>query len=128
MKPVSVFLYFAGLYILLFFLDWLKATVFLTHYHNLILQLKTLALVLGGVAIMWYTLPRNVFTKFIIVYSILWVIYIILKIAIHKTESYSEGTTNNILSYYLYYTQLISPLPFILYWLVARVYQANEEE
>jgi hypothetical protein len=129
MKPGKVFFYFAIFYACLLLLDWLKATIFLVHFHSAILKLKEIILVGGGLLLMKITLPsKKAFTAFALIYSILLVIYYLLKVLIHYAPHGTAETISNILNQYLLYTELMTPLPFIIYWIVVKVYEEQNKK
>jgi hypothetical protein len=124
MKPVRVILYFLVFYICLLILDWLKGIIFPIYHHGLFVRIKTVTLIVGGILIMRYTLSKKVFNKFAAIYIILWLIYFLLELFVH----YGPGIMSELLIQYLFYTQLMTPLPFIIYWIVATAYEEQSKK
>lgn len=126
MKSVKAFLLLMlALYIILFFLDYLKSYVFPIghHSHYFIVWLKTFLMVVAGVFIMKITLENKIFKTFILIYSSLWVIYYLLK-WITKFAGPAEDTfsSNKVMLLYLSITQLLTPFPFFFFWILNRVF------
>lgn len=131
MKPVKVFLLLMmALYACLFFLDWLKSTLSLGADHSFLIRFQTIFLIVAGVAIMKFTLPKNAFSTFIVLYASVWAAYFLVKLSIIASGgALTNGThTNTILSVYLKFTQVITPFPFFAFWLLNRVYLMHSEE
>jgi hypothetical protein len=126
MKPYRVFIYFLGLFICLLFLDWLKASSFLVQFHSIITPVKNITLVVGGMLIMKYTLSPKAFKNFCFVYAFLWLIYILIRLSFHKAGNETAGSNKALMSY-LHYTQLLTILPFIIYWFIVKAFENNEQ-
>lgn len=126
MKSVKSFIiYITVLYLCLLLIDWLKATYFAVNYHSFFIWFKTLFLVTGGIAIMYITLQRSFFKTFLIIYLPCWFLYFLLKkllplngIQIAGIQFYS----NELMASFLNFTQLYTPLPFLVFWLLNRVF------
>lgn len=131
MKSVKVFLLaMVLLYIGLFIFDYLKAVTFpLLHpYHSKIIFLKTVFMVLGGIGIMKLTLEYRVFKIFISIYAVLWIIYYAIKLIANLRGDQSSTSTfssANIMLFYLYITQLLTPFPFFFFWMINRVFSST---
>lgn len=126
MKPVKVFiLYIVLFYFILFIFDWLKATYFAVNYHSLVIWLKTFFLVAGGILIMYLTLEKSFFKTFLVIYLACWFLYFLLE----KFLPYNgvsllnkQYGSNKILEVFLNATQLYTPLPFLVFWILNRVF------
>lgn len=126
MKPVKVFiLYIVLFYFILFIFDWLKATYFAVNYHSLVIWLKTFFLVAGGILIMYLTLEKSFFKTFLVIYLSCWFLYFLLE----KFLPYNgvsllnkQYGSNKILEVFLNATQLYTPLPFLVFWILNRVF------
>ncbi len=126
MKGVKAFvLLMLGLYGCLLVIDYLKAFVYPVHHHGILIWIKTVLLVAGGTFIMYLTLDRKMFRIFIVCYIALWVLYYILKTLVSKLGGVANENSlnlNEILVFYLNITQLITPFPFFLFWVINRVF------
>lgn len=129
MKSVKVFLLaMLLLYIGMFVFDYLKAVTYPLNHpkHALIIWLKTLFMVAGGIGIMKLTLEKRVFKTFISIYIVLWIIYYIIKwIAKLPGDQSVEHTfsANKVMLFYLSITQLLTPFPFFFFWVLNRVFK-----
>ena len=132
MKSVKSFIiYITVLYLCLLLIDWLKATYFAVDYHSFFIWFKTLFLVAGGIAIMYMTLEKSFFKTFLIIYLPCWLLYFLLKhflpvngIQIAGSQFYS----NELMASFLNFTQLYTPLPFLVFWLLNRVFVVAAKE
>lgn len=126
MKPVKVFVFHIVLfYLILFLFDWLKATYFAINHHSLLIWLKTFFLVAGGIAIMYMNLEKNFFKTFLIIYLICWFLYFLLeKFLPYNGVSLlnNQYGSNKTLEFFLNVTQLYTPLPFLVFWILNRVF------
>ncbi len=109
-------------YSVLFVLDWMKATIFAVEYHSFFVWFKTFFLVAGGTLIMYFTIQKPIFKTFLIVYLSLWLIYFFLKKVLPHSGIEDLAFQGKIESFYQNITQLFTPLPFIIFWLLNRVF------
>ncbi len=126
MKSVKIFLLcMLLLYAGLLGFDYLKAVVFPVKHHSLFIWLKSVFLVVGGIAVMKITLEKRVFKIFILIYVSLWIIYYILKWVAKFPDQPTEFTfaANKVMLFYLSITQLLSPFPFFFFWMLNRVFR-----
>lgn len=125
MKGAKAFiLLMLGLYACLLTLDYLKAFVFPVQHHGILIWSKTAVLVAGGILIMRLTLETRTFRLFIVCYLGLWIGYYVLKTVVSKFGGEANENSvnlNNVLVVYLNVTQLITPFPFFLFWVINRV-------
>ncbi len=132
MKSVKAFvIYILLFYLILFLFDWLKATFFAVEYHSFLIWFKTFFLVAGGIAIMFITLDKNFFKTFLAIYLSCWFIYFLLQ----KFLPYNgmsilnhQYGTNKMLAIFLNATQLYTPLPFLVFWILNRVFFMQEKK
>lgn len=126
LRPASIFIIcMLVLFACLGIFDWLKSTIFRINHHGLVIIAKSAFLLIGGIFSMWLTMNRIAFRKFLLVYGIVWGIYLVLRVfekisgyfSIFKGFNFSEAGAN-----YIQYVQLLTPFPFILFWVIARVY------
>lgn len=128
MKSVKAFLLcMLLLYIILFVFDYLKTVVYPVDHHSLIIWLKTFFLVTGGTFIMWLTVEKRVFKTFLVIYLLLWAVYYIIKVIAKFPNQLSEAAlmANKAMLFYLNITQLVTPFPFFLFWMVNRVFKGD---
>lgn len=74
---------------------------------------------------MYLTLDQKMFKVFIVVYLSLWIVYKVIQwIVLKSGAAINENTvsSNNLLLAYLNITQLITPFPFFLFWVLNRVF------
>lgn len=123
MKQANLFVFgIIFFYIILFVLDWMKATIFAVEYHSFFVWFKTFFLVAGGTLIMYFTIQKPFFKTFLIVYLSLWFIYFILKKVLPNIGVEDLAFQSRIEVFYQNITQLFTPLPFIVFWLLNRVF------
>lgn len=122
MKQAKTFIaYIIILYACLFLIDYLKATIFLQYHHALLVKLKTIVLIVYGVLIMRITLLRSLFKFFLYCYGMLWGGYFLVKL-ISSIHYINSPTQSSIIENYFFYTQIETPLPFIIFWFVFYAY------
>ena len=130
MKPVRTFvILLLAFYACLLLLDFLKATVFLVNYHSSFTWFKTFFLVGGGIVIMYITLEKSFFKTFLVIYLSGWFVYFILKKFLPYTgvEQLNEQLGGNkVMAFFLNLTQLYTPLPFILFWVINKVFKGEK--
>lgn len=112
----------------LFLIDWLKATVFAVQYHDFFAWFKTFFLVGGGITIMFLSLPKPLFKTFLAVYLSMWFIYFVLKKMLAYTHLFSSEKQALLADQYVHFTQILTPLPFIIFWLLNRVFRQPPPE
>jgi hypothetical protein len=126
MKSTKVFfLWIVVLCVCLFAFDWVKGFVFSEYHHLLLIRLKFVVLVFGGIALMKYSLDINSFKRFIIFYMAIFVLYFVLKLIIEKEPGIFQSLhtdTNGLLLNYENFTQLFTPLPLIFFWIVNKTF------
>lgn len=131
MKSVRVFLLLMViLQFCLFGLDWYKTTVAVGTFHSFLIWFQTFFLIISGWLIMKLTLQKQPFQLFTFVYGILWTFYFLLKYLILKLIFIITGSSAYLISVqtsqplviYLKYSQLLTPLPFLIFWLLYQVY------
>ncbi len=123
MKQVNLFVVIIiFFYSILFVLDWMKATIFAVEYHSFFVWFKTFFLVAGGTLIMYFTIQKPFFKTFLIVYLSLWFVYFMLKKVLPLSGIEDLAFQGKIESFYQNITQLFTPLPFIIFWLLNRVF------
>lgn len=132
MKSAKVFLLFMlVLYAILFALDWAKATAFLQQHHAVLIQIRTISLVAGGVAVMKLTLQKAPFQLFSILYLFLWIVYFVLKYLITPIIPFVVQmplpATIDTTKLYVKYTQLFTPFPFLIFWFIKSVFLFNQQ-
>jgi hypothetical protein len=114
-----------GMYAFLVAID--EIGISLLHYTPFLVNIiKTLFLILVGALVMTITLPKNVFTIFLMCYILLWMCYLIVKflLPVFWPKNITEGAFSSakLLLYYTKITQILTPLPFLLFWLLYRIY------
>lgn len=119
--------------ITIFVLDWLKATYFLHRYHGIFVIIRTVFLPLAGILIMKYSVTPKIFKIFLLVYLSLWGGYFLIKIAISGLTHYHlvSISKENSVSYpvdYLLFTKLLTPFPFIFFWLADRIFYVQQKK
>ena len=122
MKSNKIF--FLLIFILFILLWCLNFVVHNDPYHaSTFIELFTTAI--GGSLILFYTLKRAFFLNFISLYSLAWVFYFLLKLfslLFPVINLYGKNIhTVNFVFFYYSYTQLFTPLPFILYWIFVKI-------
>ena len=131
MKPVKLFVVLLVVfYACLLLIDVLKATVFVVNYHSFFTWFKTFFLVGGGILIMYFTVEKSFFKTFLVIYLSTWFAYFLLKKFLPYTgvEQLKEQLGGNkVMAFFLNVTQLYTPLPFILFWLIHRVFKVQEK-
>src|SRR5947207_1837432 len=107
-------------------LEWVHAS----HYGGMgtspVIRIKSIFLIITGTAIMKFTTTGRGFRIFLIIYLGIWLIYYVLNfMAMHGSNGAQFG---EILMFYKNFTQLSTPLPFIFFWLVDRLFLAEEKK
>ncbi len=132
-KSSAFFLWMLALTICAFFIDWLKATYFLHTFHSFFVVLKTLIWPLGGILIMKFYVSKKGFRLFLLVYLSLWAGYFLIKfiffllIKFHLAQVTNRDSFNFLLGY-MYFTKLLTPIPFIFLWLVDRIFYTEQKK
>ena len=132
-KTSTFFLLMLLLTVTIFVLDWLKATYFLHKYHGVFVLIRTIFLPLAGILIMKYSVTPKIFRIFLFVYLLLWGGYFLIKLAIPLLSKYHLLSVSSIkvASYpvdYLLFTKLLTPFPFIFFWLVDRIFYIQQKK
>jgi hypothetical protein len=129
MKSVKAFLLLmCAQYAGVFMFAWLKSTVFVADRYLFLIRYQSLFVIITGILIMKLTLQKQAFIFFIVLYTITWVIYFILKF--YLIVGGGEPANNMLpldpaLGAYLTFTQLLTPFPFLVFWLLNRVYRLH---
>ncbi len=129
----SFFVLIVSLYACVLIFDFLKANVLPSNQYPFIVRLQTLFLIVSGVIIIRFSVSKKAFHYFIILYAAIWLTYFLLKLVVFAMANIQNQTfeSNAFIPFFLKTTQLLTPLPFIVFWLLNRVYlsnfKANEE-
>lgn len=117
---------------MIFVLDWLKATYFLHKYHAVFVVIRTIFLPVVGIGIMKYSVTAKMFKVFLLVYLLFWAGYFLLKFTILELINHhilsSAVTGANYPLEYLLFTKLLTPFPFIFFWLADRIFYVQQKK
>jgi hypothetical protein len=126
MKPTKIF--FLLILVLtggIIFLDWIRHYYFPIQIISPVARIKTIFIIISGIIIMRLTFTSRGFNLFLILYLGLWLIYWALNfIAVHNIYS---GKLNEAFAFYKDVMPLLSPLPFIFFWFVDRLFFYEEK-
>ncbi|UEG49899.1 hypothetical protein LK994_00240 [Ferruginibacter lapsinanis] len=116
-----------------FVLDWLKATYFLHKYHALFVIIRTVFLPITGIVVMKYSVTGKMFRIFLLVYLLLWGGYFLSKLIILGLGHFHLATISpeaaiNFTRDYLVFTKLLTPFPFIFFWMVDRIFYQQQKK
>ncbi len=114
------FILILTLTICIIFLDWVRNYYYPNQEISPIARIKTLVTVIAGITIMKLTFTGEGFKLFLVIYLILLLIYWILNfMVVHKicVNQFTE-----MLAFYKDIFLLQSPLPFIFFWFVDRMF------
>src|ERR1700761_9183890 len=124
-SPKAFFLCMAVLVVCILLFGWIRDTWFHAQYISPIARIKTIFIVIFGTVTMKLTLTDKAFKLFLITYIFLWVLYFGLKfMASHNIASFSYSA----FSFYEQLVPLASPLPFIFFWVINRVFYIAEKK
>jgi hypothetical protein len=126
MKPAKVFfLLIVVLTLVIIFLDWVRNYYFPGQVISPIARIKTIVIIVAGIIIMKLTFTSNGFKLFLVIYLGLWLIYWVLNFMfVHKI---SLGFVNEVWPFYQDTIPLESPLPFIFFWFVDRMFLLEKD-
>jgi len=117
----AFFLFMILLVLCLLAFDWARNNYYKNMHDSPLIKAKTVFIILAGIAIMRLTVTKSGFKIFLIGYILLWMIYLALAMA--EKHAY----LHNISPRYLETIPLMTPLPFIFFWLVDRVFFSEKK-
>ena len=116
----AFFLLILTLTICIIFLDWVRNYYYPNQEISPIARIKTLVTIVAGITIMKLTFTGEGFKLFLVIYLILLLIYWMLNfMVVHKI---CVNQFNEILTFYKDIFLLQSPLPFIFFLFVDRMF------
>lgn len=114
------FLLMLALVIGILFFDWVRNTYFPGDLISPVARIKTIFIIIFGAAIMKFSTTQKGFKLFIIFYLGLWAIYYVMNfLALHVAGVEKGG---QIMSFYKDHVQLETPLPFVFFWFIDRLF------
>jgi hypothetical protein len=118
-KKVFFILAFVAYLGILLYLDWLKGTTYAVHLHGQWIRIKTVTMILGGLALVYGFLGRKSGHLFAVLYLLLWLGYggIQFMVGYFPVGSTWRFRWEEVRDLYLAGTQLLSPLPIMVFWL-----------
>jgi hypothetical protein len=117
----AFFLLILLLTICIIFLDWIRHYYYGDQIISPIARLKTITLLVGGIAIMKLAFTSKGFKLFLVMYLTLWLIYWLLSFMAMHHNVYSSRFSE-MFSFYTDVVPLTTPLPFIFFWFVDRLF------
>jgi len=123
MKPVKFFFLMLALVICILIFDWVRNNYFPGSAVSPVARIRTIFIIVAGIAIMKFSTTSKGFKLFVISYLGLWATYYILNFAANHTihrENIAEAV-----SYYMGLVQLETPLPFVFFWFIDRLFFAE---
>lgn len=134
MRKASVFFFWMLLLtISVFVIDWLRANYSVYGNHSIFIIFKTLFFPIAGIILMKFSVTPKCFKLFLIVYLSLWASFFLLKFiffagaGLHLiTVSRDVWYKNSLL--YLDYIKLSTPIPFIFFWMVDRIFFVEQKK
>ncbi len=118
----AFFLSMVALVIGLLILDWMRNFYFAEQTNAPLIRIKALFTIIAGTLIMKKFLSLKGFRIFLIGYSCFWIVYFVLNIA----ASHLRMLTGTFL-FYKETMPLVTPLPFIFFWLIDKVFLLKKE-
>ena len=129
MKKKLLFIVSFAVYLgLLLYIDWLKGTRFAVYMHGDWIRIKTAVMVLGGIALVYAFLGRRSGHLFTVLYLLLWALYggmqlVISQLAVGSNWRYRWEEVREI---FLLGSQLLTPLPIMVYWLAITFFKSPQ--
>jgi hypothetical protein len=121
MKSIKTFfLLILSLTICIVFLNWARNHYFPGQTLSPIARIITIVVILGGIIIMKLTFTDNGFKLFLVLYLSLWLVYWILNFLV--AHNIYSGRSVELFSFYKGLIPLTTPLPFIFFWFVDRLF------
>jgi hypothetical protein len=108
------------------FLNWARTHYFSGQITSPITRIITIVIISVGVTIMKLTFTSRGFKLFLILYLSLWLVYWILSFIV--THNIYSNQFGKILLLYRDIIPLFTPLPFIFFWFVDRLFFADEKK
>ena len=104
-------------------IDWIRNVYFPGEVISPMARIRTIFVIVAGIIIMKISVTKKGFQLFSISYVLLWLIYYILDyLNLHSTHF------RDALQFYQQLIPLESPLPFIFFWFVDRLFFLKEQK
>ena len=129
MKKKLLFIVSFAVYLgLLLYIDWLKGTRFAVYMHGDWIRIKTAVMVLGGIALVYAFLGRRSGHLFTVLYLLLWALYGGMQLVISQLAVGSNWRCRweEVREIFLLGSQLLTPLPIMVYWLAITFFKSPQ--
>lgn len=134
MKKASIFFFWLLLLtISVFTINWLKYNYFQDKFHSFFIIFQTVFFPITGTILMKYSVGPKSFKFFLFTYLSFWAVYFLLKYSLIAGNSLhlfalTPKDRFDITATYMEFTKLATPIPFIFFWILDRIFFVEEKK
>jgi len=134
MKKASIFFFWMLLLtISVFAINLLKYNYFQHKFHSFFIIFQTVFFPVTGIILMKYSVGAKSFKLFLITYLSFWAGYFLLKLILFAGVSLHVITLTpkerfDYAAIYLDFTKLTTPIPFIFFWMVDKIFFIEQKK